>query len=420
MSAGIVIVGAGQAGFQTAISLREGGLRGPVTLIGNEGRLPYQRPPLSKAFLHGLADEASLHFRPQVLFEKLAIDFLPDAKVTTIDRTSRAIVCGAGQTIPYEHAVIATGSRPRRLDVEGADLDQVVYLRTIEDALGLKEKLARAIDIVVIGAGFIGLEFAAVARKLGRNVHVVEAGSRMMARAVTAQSAAFVQQRYESRGVEFSFETSVEVIESQERFVTGVRLGNGRVLRADLVVVGIGAVANCELAAEVGLATDGGILVDDHLLTSDPRISAVGDCAVHPNVFAGASIRLESVQNAADQGRAVAARLLGQARPYRAVPWFWSDQGDIKLQIAGIITGHDHCVVRGSVEDGRFSVFCFANGRFLGVESINRPSDNMMARRVLALPQSPTLDDFEAFDFNLKAILDRPTDAAPNDLLVSA
>ena len=358
MCAGIVIVGAGQAGFQSAISLREGGLRGPVTLIGNEGRLPYQRPPLSKAFLRGLADEASLHFRPQALFEKLAIDFLPDAKVTAIDRTSRAIVCGAGQTIPYEHAVIATGSRPRRLDVEGADLDQVVYLRTIEDALGLKEKLARAIDIVVIGAGFIGLEFAAVARKLGRNVHVVEAGSRMMARAVTAQAAAFVQQRYESWGVEFSFETSVEVIESQERFVTGVRLGNGRVLRADLVVVGIGAVANCELAAEAGLATDRGILVDDHLLTSDPRISAVGDCAVHPNVFAGASIRLESVQNAADQGRAVAARLLGQARPYRAVPWFWSDQGDIKLQIAGIITGHDHCVVRGSVNDGRFAVFC--------------------------------------------------------------
>ncbi|KAB0265340.1 oxidoreductase [Microvirga brassicacearum] len=416
----MVIVGAGQAGFQTAFSLREGGFRGPVTLIGNEKRLPYQRPPLSKAFLHGLADEASLHFRPQTLFEKLEIDFLPDAEVTAIDRASCAMVCGAGQTIPYEHAVIATGSRPRRLLVEGAGLGHVVYLRTIEDAIGLKEKVARANDIVVIGAGFIGLEFASVARKLGRNVHVVEAGSRMMARAVTPPAAAFVQRRHESWGVEFSFETTIEAIKSRDHVVTGVRLGDGRVLKADLVVVGIGAVANCELAAEAGLATDCGILVDDHLLTSDPRISAIGDCAVHPNVFARAPIRLESVQNAADQGRAVAARLLGEALPYRAVPWFWSDQGDVKLQIAGITTGHDHCVVRGSVEDGRFAVFCFANGRFLGVESINRPSDNMMARRVLALPQPPTLHDFEAFDFSLKAILDCPRDATPSDFLVSA
>jgi 3-phenylpropionate/trans-cinnamate dioxygenase ferredoxin reductase component len=405
MSAGIVIIGGGQAGLQTAISLREEGYTGAITLIGAEQSLPYQRPPLSKAFLLGAVAEEGLHLRPQAFLEKLGIDFAQGAEAVAIEREHRAVLLADGSARPYEHLVIATGARNRLLAVEGADRANLAYLRTIEDARALQSRLAGAEDIVVVGAGFIGLEFAAVAAKLGRRVHVVEAGPRLMARAVSKACAAFFQSQHESWGTTFSFDAGIAAIDpAGTGSRTQVRLSDGRILPADLIVVGIGVVPNAELAAAAGLAVENGILVDEHLVTSDAAISAIGDCAVHPNRFSGGLIRLESVQNAADQARNVAARLAGRPAHYHAVPWFWSDQGEFKLQMAGITSGHDHIVVQGETTDGRFSVFCFRDGKFLGVESVNRPADNMLARRVLAASQSLTLADLEACSFDLKTL----------------
>ncbi|QCI67828.1 NAD(P)/FAD-dependent oxidoreductase [Phreatobacter stygius] len=404
MSSGIVIVGGGQAGLQTAISLREEGYDGQLTLIGAEQSVPYQRPPLSKAFLLGAVDETGLQLRPQAFLEKLGIDFVQGAEVVAIDRAGHAVRLADGTRHGYGHLVIATGARNRPLTVAGAERGEVAHLRSIEDARALQKKLADSADIVVIGAGFIGLELAAVAAKLGRRVHVVEAGPRLMARAVSRDCAAFFQSRHESWGTDFSFQAEVAAIEHDADGVTGVRLADGRVLKADLVVAGIGVLPNVELAAEAGLAVDNGILVDEHLVTSDPDISAIGDCAAHPNSFSGGLIRLESVQNAADQARTVAARLAGRPASYQAVPWFWSDQGDSKLQMAGLTAGHDHSVLQGEVADGRFSIFCFKDGRFLGVESVNKPADNMLARRVLAASRALTLADFEACGFDLKTL----------------
>lgn len=402
MDRGIVIVGGGQAGLQCALSLREEGYDGRLTLVGAEASVPYQRPPLSKAFLIGAVDATGLELRPRAFLEERGIAFLQGAEAAAIDREAQILELADGRRLAYDHLVLATGARNRRLAVPGAD--HVAYLRSIEDARALQARLADARAIVVIGAGFIGLEFAAVAAKLGRRVHVVEAAARPMARAVSQACSDYVLGRHEGWGTAFSFGAGVAAIEHDGGRVTGVRLADGRRVEADLVVAGIGVLPNAELAAAAGLAVDNGILVDEHLVTSDPAISAIGDCAVHPNDFCGGLIRLESVQNASDQGRAVAARLVGRPARYQAVPWFWSDQGDVKLQMAGLTAGHDHVVVQGAVAEGRFSAFCFKDGRFLGVESINRPADNMLARRVLAASRSLSLADFEACGFDLKTL----------------
>ena len=404
MDRGIVIVGGGQAGLQCALSLREEGYDGRLTLVGAEASVPYQRPPLSKAFLIGAVDATGLELRPRAFLEERGITLVQGAEAAAIDREAQILELADGRRLAYDHLVLATGARNRKLAVPGAEPDRIAYLRSIEDARALQARLADAEAIVVIGAGFIGLEFAAVAAKLGRRVQVVEAAARPMARAVSQACSDYVLRRHEGWGTSFSFGATVAAIEHQGARVTGVRLGDGRTIPADLVVAGIGVLPNAELAAAAGLAVDNGILVDAHLVTSDPAISAIGDCAVHPNDFSGGLTRLESVQNASDQGRAVAARLAGRPARYEAVPWFWSDQGDVKLQMAGLTAGHDHVVVQGAVEEGRFSAFCFKGERFLGVESINRPADNMLARRVLAASRALRLADFEACGFDLKAL----------------
>jgi 3-phenylpropionate/trans-cinnamate dioxygenase ferredoxin reductase subunit len=407
MTGDVVIVGAGQAGLQAAISLRDDGFAGSICLIGDEAGLPYQRPPLSKAFLTGEASEANLVLRPQALLDQAGIAVMTGLRVEAIDRDRGRVRAGA-ESIPYDHLILATGSRNRRLAVAGAEADGVVSLRGIEDALQLKARLAAAQDIVVIGAGFIGLEFAAVAAKLGRQVHVVELAPRAMARAVSEEISAHCLARHAAWGTRFTFGAAVASIEQDGGRVTGVRLADGERLAADLVLVGIGAVANDDLAREAGLASANGIVVDAHLRTADPAISAIGDCALHPNAFAGGPARLESVQNAIDQARSVTARLAGRAKPYHAVPWFWSDQGDMKIQMTGLTAGRDHVVLRGDAAGGRFSVFCFRDGLFIGIESINRPADHMLARRLLGAGRAWTLGDVEAFDFDLKAMTAEP------------
>lgn len=398
----VVIVGAGHAGFQTAAALRQSGFQGSIDLIGDEPGLPYQRPPLSKAYLLGKLGQEALHFRAEKFFDDHRIDLKHD-RATGIDRTNRRVMLASGTAVPYEHLVLAVGAHNRELPVPGAELNGVSGLRTLADCDQLARRLKVARDVVVVGAGFIGLEFAAVASAAGASVHVLELADRPMARAVTPETAEVFRQSHEAWGVKLDFRQGLAAIIGDEGRVTGVESTRGQHLPADLVVFGIGVLPNVQLAAEAGLDIENGIRVDPYLLTSDPSISAIGDSVVFPSQQAEGHIRLESVQNATDQARSVAARLTGKPAPYATLPWFWTDQGDLKLQIAGLLAGHDTTVVLGDRAVRQFSVLCFRRGHLIAVESVNRPGDHMAARRVLA--RQPTLSPVMAAEggFDLKA-----------------
>lgn len=381
----IVIVGAGHAGFQLAASLRQAGSDAPILLLGDEPHLPYQRPPLSKAYLDPAKTPDSLHFRPEAFLTQNRIDFRPDTRVAAIDRRDGLVETAGGATFRFDRLVLATGTRNRDLPVPGADLDGVVGLRTIADAHRLRAVLAGASDVVVIGAGFVGLEVAATAAKRGLRVTVVETVSRVMQRVVSPATSAFFRAAHERAGIGFLFDAKVVALQGEGGRVRAVELADGRRIPADLVLVGIGVVPNAEIAAAAGLATGNGILVDGRLGTEDPRILAIGDGAAHPSRYAPGPVRIESVQNATDQAKAAAVRLTGGAGDlYEAVPWFWSDQGALKLQIAGLSQGVDHWVTRGEPESGAFSVFGYRNGRLATVESVMKPADHMIARRLIA------------------------------------
>jgi 3-phenylpropionate/trans-cinnamate dioxygenase ferredoxin reductase subunit len=408
MPAKVVIVGAGQGGLQVAASLRQEGFDGAIALVGDEPGVPYQRPPLSKAYMLGASTAADLALKADGFFADQRIDLLAGETVAAIDRGGRAVALASGARLPFDHLVLATGARNRPLPVPGADLDGVVSLRTLADAADLKERLAAADRVVVIGAGFIGLEFASVAAKLGRRVTVVEAVDRVMARAVSPPISAYFAAAHERAGTTLRFRTGVARLLGADGRVTGVELVDGERLPADLVVVGIGVVANGEIAAAAGLTVANGIAVDAELVTSDPAISAVGDCALHPSRWCDAPVRIESVQNAIDQGKCVAARLVGRPSPYTAVPWFWSDQGADKLQTAGLAIGADRAVVRGDPESGRFSAFVYRGEKLVAVESVNRPADHMIARRLLAGNLSPSPEEAADESFDLKALSGAP------------
>lgn len=405
----VIIVGAGQAGFQAAASLRDFGFQGTITLIGDETEIPYQRPPLSKAYLAGAVDAAGLQLRPASFFATRDIAVLTGERVTRIDRALGRVEDASGRLHPYDHLILATGARNRLLPGDGASLAGVLYLRTLGDAAALKTRLDAAVRrVVVLGAGFIGLEFAAVAAKRGVEVTVVEMADRPMARALSPAMSAFFQAAHQAMGVGFQFGAKVVRLEGRDGHVTGVVLDDGQEVPADLVVVGIGVVPNAELAAEAGLPVSNGIEVDATLATPDPAVSAIGDCAVHPSRFgAGTPLRIESVQNAIDQGRCVARRITGQPEPYGAVPWFWSDQGPYKLQIVGIASPTDATVVRGDPASGQFSVFCYAGEHLRAVESVNRAQDHMAARRFLGQHRGPTPAEAADPAFDLKAFAQR-------------
>ena len=391
MPAGTVVVGAGQAGFEMVESLRLGGYKDPITLVGDEPHLPYQRPPLSKGFVLDKVGMDEIALRPAAYYRDHHVDLITGTRVTAIDRPGRRIRTAQGADRSYDWLVLAVGARNRALGIEGADLDGVLYLRTLEESASLKARLAHTRNVVIIGGGFIGLEVAAVARTLGTSVTVLEMQPRLMARAVAPEISAFYQAFHEARGVTVLCECTVAGITGQQGRVHSVRLDDGRVFAADLVVVGIGVQPNTALAADTGLSVANGIVVDEFLQTSDPRIFAIGDCALHPNRFADAPIRLESVQNAADQARTVAATIAGTRTPYTAVPWFWTDQYEVRLQMAGLSQGYDHSVRRGDPATQKFSVFYFKQGRLVAADSVNRPADHIHVRRMLAanIPLSP-------------------------------
>jgi 3-phenylpropionate/trans-cinnamate dioxygenase ferredoxin reductase subunit len=401
---GVVVIGAGQAACQVAASLREKGFAGRIRLVGDEPGLPYQRPPLSKAYLLGKSDRAALDLRSEGFFKQFSIEIAAERRAIRIDREHKRIHLADDAVLSYDHLVLATGSRNRTLTIPGADLEGVMQLRSAHDSDALRSRLADLRQLVIVGAGFIGLEVAAVATALGVKVTVLEATSRPMSRTLSEPMSDFFRTAHENSGVRFGFNESVTRIDGKDGRAASVTTAKGDVFPADLVLVSVGVVANAELAAAAGLAVDNGIVVDDQLVTADPSISAIGDCAAYPQPFAGgARARLESVQNAIDHGRCVADRLTGKPHPYRAVPWFWSDQGALKLQIAGIPSPHQLTALRGDAASSGFSVFCFRDGKLAGVESVNKAADHMIARRLLG--SAVTLTPAEAADpnFDLKA-----------------
>ncbi|MDE2241026.1 MAG: FAD-dependent oxidoreductase [Bradyrhizobium sp.] len=400
----VLIVGAGHAGFQLAASLRQHGFSESIRIVNDEAHLPYQRPPLSKAYLKSGGASDSLMFRPEKFYRDHNIELIAD-RAAAIDRGDHKLRLASGASLDYGHLVLATGARNRLLDIPNANLEDVRYLRILDDSEALRRQLSPGRRVVVIGAGFIGLEFAATARAKGLEVDVLELGTRVMARAVTAEISEFFQARHTAAGIRLHLGVQATSIESSGAKVSGVSLSDGRHIPADLVVVGVGVLPNVELAAEAGLPVAAGIIVNEHLLTADPDISAIGDCALFASPRFGAPLRLESVQNATDHARCVAARLTGDAKEYDGLPWFWSDQGPDKLQIAGLTIGYDQVAVRGDREQGAFSAFCYKSGTLVGIESINRAGDHMFGRRLLAAGGSITPEQAADSNFDLKAAL---------------
>jgi len=400
---GVVIVGAGQAGFQCAASLREEGFSGAITLIGGEPGLPYQRPPLSKNFLQEALSPESLDFRPARFFAERRIVRL-EAMVQAIDRDARCVVFGDGTpALPYDTLVLATGATNRALAVPGAADLGAAGLRTRAEALVLRAALAKAKSLAIIGAGFIGCEVAASAVARGVNVTVIEAAPRALGRAVSAETASALTALLRAAGIIFHFDATVARIAESGHLVG---LADGRAVRADLVLVAIGVEPATKLAAAAGLSCADGILTNADFVTTDPSVFAIGDCVRAPLPFAGYSIRLESVQNATDQARHVAAFLQGRDAMYDKVPWFWSDQGRWRLQIAGLAEGCDRFIADGSPERGGLTVYGYNAGKLRVVETINRPADHMAARKLLAAGISPdpgaitegfSLRDFASF-----------------------
>jgi len=404
----IVILGAGQGGVQTAVSLRDHGFDGEITLVGDEAVLPYERPPLSKSYLLGDKSRQSLQFRPEKFYADHRIETLFDDAAVEIDRHARTVALKSGARLGYDHLVLAVGARNRLLPM-GTGLDGILYMRTLADADALQARLDSIEDMVVIGAGFIGLETAAVMRKLGKQVTVLEAAPRVMGRAVSPEISEFFAAAHVAWGTALITNAAVSGITGAAGKVTEVATVDGRHFKADAVMVGIGVVPNKEIAAAAGLKVDDGIVVDAKMTTSDPAISAIGDCAIFPCRFWPRPIRLESVQNAIDQAKCVASKIVGKPADYASVPWFWSDQGDLKLQMVGITSGADQRVLRGDPAAREFSAFCFSEGRFVGIESVNKPGDNMFGRRLMATPAGLTPQQAADLSFDLKAYLMKAT-----------
>ena len=380
----VVIVGGGQGGLEAAAALRAGGFDGAVTIVGEEPGLPYERPPLSKGLLSGELSAADVALRPEPFFGEQAIELLAGRRAASIDRDRRRVELDDATSLHYDHLVLATGARNRELDPAGGELDGVLGLRTLADAIELRERLARAQSVVIVGAGFIGLEVASVAAKAGLEVTVIEAQPRPMTRTTTAETAAFFSAAHRRNGVSLRLGRALAAIHGSGGRATHVEDTEGGKHPADVVLLAVGIVPNDELAAAAGLAVAHGVLVDDHLRTADPAISAIGDCARFPSRLWESPVLLESVQNAADQAHAVATRITGAGAPYAAVPWFWSDQAGVRLQLAGRTADAEQTVLNGDPGGARFSTLCFRAGRLCGVESVGRAGDHVAARRLLA------------------------------------
>jgi len=379
----VVIVGAGHAGGSAAAFLRQYGHDGPITLIGEEPYLPYQRPPLSKAWLKGEAGEDELQLRPASFYEEASVAVRLGATAISIDRAAKTIRLNDGGVLPYDKLILATGARARPLPVPGADLKGVYALRTAVHAEQLKAELGPGRRVMIVGGGYVGLEVAASARALGAEVTVIEREPRLLARVAGEALSGFFHTYHGARGVRFVLGGSVAAIEGEGGRASAVVLDHGERLPCDVVLIGVGAIPNQELALDAGLPCQDGVIVDLRAKTEDPDIYAIGDLTRRPLPLYGRSFRLESVPNALEQAKQAAADITGHKPPAPEVPWFWSDQYDLKLQIAGLPFDVDHQIVRGDPSSARFAVFHMSGDLIQAVEAVNSPAEFMGGRLLI-------------------------------------
>lgn len=400
-----IVVGAGLAGCEVATSLRQFGYGGRILLVGAEAHLPYRRPPLSKAYLAGQVDTQSLQIKPQASYDKASIELLLGRRVESIDRTARQVVLDDGLRMGYDKLVLAVGGEPRPLQIAGSDARNVLYLRTIGDVDAIRNEFGPGRRLVVVGGGYIGLEVAAVARGLGLEVTVLESAARVLVRVAAPRMSAFYEEVHRGAGVDLRTGCCIQAFEQLDGRVVAVRLAGDERIDADLVVIGIGLVPSVALARDAGIAVGDGILVDEHACTEDPDILAVGDCANHPNELLGRRVRLESVPNATEQARTVAGTICGKLQPYQPVPWFWSDQYNLKLQMVGISDGYDDVVIRGDPADRHFCAFYLRAGVLIAADTVNRPSDFMVAKQLVAKRVKVPLEQLADTTVPLKSLL---------------
>ncbi|MBA4025060.1 MAG: pyridine nucleotide-disulfide oxidoreductase [Gordonia sp.] len=406
----VVIIGAGQAGLQTAVSLRSKGFTGSIVVVGEEAHEPYQRPPLSKSFISSAGGHEEVRLRPSKYYVDQCVSLSLGTRATNVDRKRREVALSSGDLVRYDHLVIATGVRARKLPVAGGHLQGVTTIRGLDDAVALRSRLRGddksvtppPIHIAVIGGGFIGMEFAAMASGLGFQVTVIEANHRTLARATSPEVSDHLEHVHAEHGTQVLVGQSVRQLLGEAGRVTGVELQSGSVVAADLVVVGVGVEVNTEFLASSGFDLQHGVPVDAHLRTTDPYISAIGDCAYYPSLHGHRNMRIESVQNAVDQGRYVAERLLDLTdEPYTSVPWFWTHQFTEKVQIAGIASADDTRIVCGDRATGSYSVLHLSDDRLTCVESVNCQKDHMAARKAIGLATTLSSTDVLRQGFSL-------------------
>ena len=384
----IVIVGGGHAAGQAAASLRQEGYEEAIVVVGDEPHLPYQRPPLSKEYLAGEQGLERIHLRPHKFYADRDIEVRSGVRVSAIDRAQNVVICDDDTTLAYDRLLLATGSRPRRLEVPGHDLAGVCLLRTITDADSIRDKLRPGAKLVIVGGGYIGLEVASVAVQHGLDVTVLEMEDRILARVTSPAMSEFYHRLHTGKGVTIRTGAKAASFAGNGR-LSEVVCEDGTSVPADLAVIGVGIIPNVELADDAGLACDNGIVVDERAATADERIYAAGDCTNHPNPLLGRRLRLESVPNAMEQSRVAAANMAGGERTYASVPWFWSDQYDLKLQMVGFSTDAEHEVVRGDPEENTFATFHFRGDTLIAADAVNRPREFMVARQLVGRPVDP-------------------------------
>jgi 3-phenylpropionate/trans-cinnamate dioxygenase ferredoxin reductase component len=387
----VVVIGAGQAAAQAIETLRRRNFTGPITLIGDEPMLPYQRPPLSKKLLSGEMEPERLLIRHQPFYEEHGIHCRLGRRAVAIDRQARSVRCDDASVVSYDALLLATGSRPRRITVPGGELRGVCYLRTEHDALGLRAELAPGRRLVVVGGGYIGLEVAATSRERGVDVTVLEMADRVMNRVTCSQLSTFLTHEHERHGVRIRCQARVNAIlgDPQLGSVRAVRTEGGAEYPADMVLIGVGVEPADELARGAGLECSNGVVVDATCRTSDPYIFAAGDCTNHPSLRYGGRVRLESVDNAFEQGTTAALSILREQAQHSKTPWFWSDQYDLKVVIVGLCAGHDTVVVRGDPQSRAFSICYLRDGELIAVDTVNSAKDQMAARKLIAARVRP-------------------------------
>lgn len=404
-----IIVGAGHGGVQAAASLRQEAYQGRITLVSDEPDLPYHKPPLSKGFLKAPAAPV-LELRNVDFYRDNGIDRIAGAPVTAIDPRSRCVTLADGSRLAYTNLILATGSRPRLPELDGIALTGVLSLRSLADARRLNDALTGPKAVAIVGGGYIGLEIAHTLIGLGHAVALIEAVPRLLARSVSPAMSDHIQARSAKAGIDLHIGARIADLGGSNGKVSHLKLADGRSLPADIVILGTGALPNVELAALAGLTVNNGIEVDEHMRSSDPAILAIGDCTNFHQFHAGRRLRLECVQNATDQARHAAKTLVGRAQAYRELPWFWSDQGDMKLQTAGLALDADRTITTGAPEENAFAIHHFRDDRLIAVDTINRPADHMLARRLIGSRASPTFKDVLAGPQRLKEML---KEAAP-------